>query len=128
MGLITGGFRIDVPECAPAVYACGCEPAATRAAARTLAEQVRSREMEFVLEIFSIHRALEIVKATSPERGRPVILVDTQDNPGAGGNADTMTLIRALIDARLEHALAGIICDPQAAARAHEAGQVRPSS
>jgi microcystin degradation protein MlrC len=84
---------------------------------------VQSRESEFALEIFSIDRALEIVKATSPERGRPVILVDTQDNPGAGGNADTMTLIRALLDARLEHALAGIICDPEAAARAHEAGQ-----
>jgi microcystin degradation protein MlrC len=121
---LTGGFPAsDVSECGPAVYACGREPAATRAAARTLAERVRSRESEFALEIFSIDRALQIVKAASPERGRPVILVDTQDNPGAGGNADTMTLIRALLDARLEHALAGIICDPEAAARAHEAGQ-----
>jgi len=121
---LTGGFPAsDVPECGPAVYACGREPAATRSAARTLAERVRSREREFALEIFSIDRALELVEAASPDRGRPVILVDTQDNPGAGGNADTMTLIRALIDARIDHALAGIICDPEAAALSHVAGQ-----
>jgi microcystin degradation protein MlrC len=121
---LTGGFPAsDVPECGPAVYACGREPTATRSAARMLAERVRSREAEFALEIFSIERAFELVKAASPERGRPVILVDTQDNPGAGGNADTMSLIRALVDARIEHALAGIICDPEASARAHEAGQ-----
>jgi microcystin degradation protein MlrC len=56
-------------------------------------------------------------------RGRPVILADTQDNPGAGGHADTMSLIKALVAADLQRVLAGVICDPGAAARAHAAGE-----
>ena len=58
-----------------------------------------------------------------PSRGRPIILADTQDNPGAGGHADTTSLVRALVASGLRHVLAGVICDPEAAARAHGAGE-----
>ncbi len=51
-----------------------------------------------------------------------MILADTQDNPGAGGNADTMSLLKALLAARVEGVLAGVIWDAECAARAHEAG------
>jgi len=123
VGLTAGFPASDVPDCGPAVYACGHDTAATSAAAQTLAERVRSRESEFALEIYSIEEALGIVMASAPQRGRPVILVDTQDNPGAGGNADTMTLIGELAASRVERVLAGIICDRESAARAHAAGQ-----
>jgi microcystin degradation protein MlrC len=123
VGLTAGFPASDVPDCGPGVYACGHNTAATSAAAQTLAERVRSRESEFALEIYSIEEALGIVMASAPQRGRPVILVDTQDNPGAGGNADTMTLIGALAASGVERVLAGIICDPESAARAHAAGQ-----
>jgi microcystin degradation protein MlrC len=120
---LTAGFPAsDVAECGPAVYACGHDLAATRRAARTLAARVRSREHEFALEIHTIDEAIAVARGMTSARGRPLILVDTQDNPGAGGNADTMTLIRALLAARLERVLAGLICDPVAAARANEAG------
>ena len=33
------------------------------------------------------------------EPGKPVVLADTQDNPGAGGNGDTTGLLTALIRA-----------------------------
>jgi len=58
-----------------------------------------------------------------PIRGRPTILVDTQDNPGAGGNADTMELIAALVTSGVSHVLAGVICDPRAAAQARAVGE-----
>ena len=122
VGLTAGFPASDVAECGPAVYACGHEPAATRRAARALAERVRARESEFALEIHSIEQAIAVARGITPARGRPLILVDTQDNPGAGGNADTMSLTRALIEARIERVLSGIICDPVAAARAREAG------
>jgi microcystin degradation protein MlrC len=64
----------------------------------------------------------EVRRVPAP-RGRPVILADTQDNPGAGGNADTMSLIKALVASGTQRVLAGVICDPQAAARAHAAGE-----
>jgi microcystin degradation protein MlrC len=122
VGLTAGFPASDVAECGPAVYACGHELTVTRRAARSLAERVRDREHEFALEIHTIDEAIAVARGIMPARGRPLILVDTQDNPGAGGNADTMSLIRALLEARIERVLAGIICDPAAAARAHEAG------
>jgi microcystin degradation protein MlrC len=122
VGLTAGFPASDVAECGPAVYACGHGSTATRHAARAVADRVRDREHEFALEIHTIDEAIAVARGMTPARGRPLILVDTQDNPGAGGNADTMHLIRALHGARIERVLAGIICDPVAAARAHEAG------
>jgi microcystin degradation protein MlrC len=54
--------------------------------------------------------------------GTPVVLADTQDNPGAGGNGDTTGLLRALIEQKAEDAALGLLIDPASAARAHEAG------
>ena len=55
--------------------------------------------------------------------GAPVVLADTQDNPGAGGNGDTPGLLEALIAQRAEGAVLGLLIDPASARRAHEAGQ-----
>ncbi|MEO6565372.1 MAG: MlrC C-terminal domain-containing protein [Casimicrobiaceae bacterium] len=54
---------------------------------------------------------------------RPVILADTQDNPGCGGTADTTGLLKALVENGAQGAVLGIFCDPEAAAAAHEAGE-----
>jgi microcystin degradation protein MlrC len=73
--------------------------------------------------LYSIEQAiLETTRYAAP-RGRPIILADTQDNPGGGGNADTMSLIKALVASNSCAVLAGVICDPEAAARAHAAGE-----
>jgi microcystin degradation protein MlrC len=122
VGLTAGFPASDVAECGPAVYACGHDATATRRAASTLAGRVRAREREFALEIHTIEQAIAIALRAPAPRGRPLILVDTQDNPGAGGNADTMSLIRALLVAHVPGVLAGVICDPAAAERAHQAG------
>jgi microcystin degradation protein MlrC len=57
------------------------------------------------------------------ELGAPVVLADTQDNPGAGGNGDTTGLLRTLIDQNAQDAVLGMLIDPPSAARAHEVGQ-----
>jgi microcystin degradation protein MlrC len=59
--------------------------------------------------------------AVTLPRGRPLVLADTQDNPGAGGNADTTTLLQALLARGAQRVLAGVICDPDRR-RAHAAG------
>ena len=56
-------------------------------------------------------------------RDQPVILADTQDNPGGGGTSDTTDLLAALVEARAEGALLALLCDPAAAAAAHETGE-----
>jgi microcystin degradation protein MlrC len=54
---------------------------------------------------------------------RPVILADTQDNPGAGGTADTTGVLEALVRHDARGAVVGVFCDADAAAAAHAAGE-----
>ncbi|MDP1908098.1 MAG: MlrC C-terminal domain-containing protein, partial [Hyphomicrobium sp.] len=55
--------------------------------------------------------------------GSPVVLADTQDNPGAGGNGDTTGLLEAMIRLRAEDAVLGMLIDPASARAAHAAGR-----
>jgi microcystin degradation protein MlrC len=55
--------------------------------------------------------------------GAPVVLADTQDNPGAGGNGDTVGLLAAMVRQRAPDAVLGLLIDAASVARAHEAGQ-----
>jgi microcystin degradation protein MlrC len=121
---VTPGFpAADVAECGPAVYACGWDEAAANRAASELAAAMRASEPGFALVVHSVEEACAAARAAcDAPRGRPLILADTQDNPGAGGHADTTTLLKALLDAGARRVLAGVLCDPDAAARTHATG------
>jgi len=54
---------------------------------------------------------------------RPVIIADTQDNPGAGGDSNTTGMLRALVRQGAKRAALGLLVDPGAAAAAHAAGE-----
>jgi microcystin degradation protein MlrC len=119
----TPGFpAADVRDCGPAVFGSGRDVAQLEAAIVELYNAVAANESRFALEIFSIDAALREIERAAPRRGRPMILADTQDNPGGGGPADGMSLLRALIERRVDGVLGGVICDPAAAALAHAAG------
>jgi microcystin degradation protein MlrC len=121
---LTPGFpAADVADCGPSVYACGSDAFVVATSVRQLAAELRRREGEFALALLSVEQAIAEVQRSAAPRGRPVILADTQDNPGAGGNADTMTLIKALVATGMPRVLAGVICDAESAARAHAAGE-----
>lgn len=122
----TPGFpAADVQKCGPAVFAYGTDQANLEDEVHAFAERVCNHERDFALQIFSIEAALRELTRMPPARGRPTVLADTQDNPGGGGTADTTSLIMALMAQRAPRVLAGIVCDPIAAARAHEAGTGR---
>ena len=53
---------------------------------------------------------------------KKIIFVDTQDNPGCGGTSDTTGLLAEMIHQKLPKSLLGILCDPDAAQKAHEVG------
>ncbi len=53
---------------------------------------------------------------------RPVVLADTQDNPGAGAPSTTTGLVAELLRQGAGRAVVGIVHDPRAARLAHEAG------
>jgi microcystin degradation protein MlrC len=112
----------DVPECGPSVVAFGQDPLAVHREVDALHAAVLAQEPEFRLELASVAEAVELARLHG-RPGAPLVLADTQDNPGAGGNADTTTLLKALVAANLPGTLAGVIWDPDAAARAHAAGE-----
>ncbi len=53
---------------------------------------------------------------------KPIVIADTQDNPGAGGDPDTTGMLRALVRNNASRAAIGMLCDPQSAMAAHAAG------
>jgi microcystin degradation protein MlrC len=119
----TPGFpAADVAECGPVVFGYATDRERLETAVNSLAELAIERESQFALEIHSIDSALRALAQTPGDRGHPTILADTQDNPGGGGTADTTSLLKTLHSHRVERVLAGILCDPLAAARAQEAG------
>ncbi|NBS80840.1 MAG: M81 family peptidase [Betaproteobacteria bacterium] len=91
-------------------------------AMKTMIDAVESAEKDFALELLTPKDAIQrAMRLGSP--GRPVIIADTQDNPGAGGNGDTTGMLEALIELKAQDACLGLLIDPIAADRAHEAGQ-----
>lgn len=116
------GFPMaDFDDCGMSVVGYGPEATAVEAAVDELASAVRDAEPNFALELLTPDDAVQRAMARG-EPGRPVVLADTQDNPGAGGNGDTTGLLAALLRHRAQDAVLGLLIDPASAARAHEAG------
>ena len=112
----------DLFYCGPAVVAHAWTQEAADAAADAVAHHAALKETEFAVTLYSpeagVREAMRIAAAAS----RPVLLADTQDNPGAGGSADTTGLLAALIKEKAEGAVLGFMCDAPAVEAAHSAG------
>lgn len=112
----------DFSHCGPSVFAYGRTQADADAAADKIAAIIASHEDDFDGKIYSpdegVRHAMELAKTAS----KPVIIADTQDNPGAGGDSDTTGMLRALVRNCATRAAHGVIYDPQSAKAAHEAG------
>ncbi|WP_437127624.1 M81 family metallopeptidase [Rhodovibrio sodomensis] len=113
----------DVPDAGASVIAHARDQTTADAAADDLAAYVTEREDAFGADILpagsAVTQAIELVRA----RRGPVVLADTQDNPGAGGNGDTTGLLRELLAQGASGVLAGLLHDPDAARAAHDAGE-----
>ena len=117
------GFPLaDVEDCGPTVIGCGWDAGTLQQAASELHAAVLAREGEFALELVSIEEAIAEARRHQDLHRGSLILADTQDNPGAGGSADTMSLIKALVASGVQRVLAGVVCDAESAARANAAG------
>lgn len=118
----TPGFPMaDFDECGMAVFGYGADAKEVGRAVESLREAVAGAEKDFALELFSADEAVARARARG-ESGRPVVLADTQDNPGAGGNGDTTGLLAALVRQNAHDATLGMLIDGDSATLAHEAG------
>ena len=118
----TPGFPMaDFPECGMAVLGYGADAARVQTATASLANAISDAEGDFSMELFTPDAAVSrAMQRGAP--GAPVVLADTQDNPGAGGNGDTTGLLAALLARRAPGAVLGLLIDPASAAKAHAIG------
>ena len=117
----TPGFPpADIAECGPAVMAYADTDEEARRAADTILAQVVDARARWRGELLSPDDA--VARAMSGYAGRPFVLADTQDNPGAGGASDTVGLLESLVRNGAIDAVFGLLYDPTAAADAHAAG------
>jgi microcystin degradation protein MlrC len=112
----------DFPGCGPAVFAYGKDEKAANAAAEELYNLICAHESDFDGRIYTLEDGVREAMRLSAGLARPVVIADTEDNPGAGGDSDTMGMVRALLHAGATRAALGVICDPAAAQAAHAAG------
>ncbi|HEY7644507.1 MAG TPA: M81 family metallopeptidase [Hyphomicrobiales bacterium] len=123
LSFLPGFPAADFPDCGPSVIAYGETQADADRAADDFAAMVAGQESAFSGEVLSpdegVKRAMAIAEAGAT---RPVVIADTQDNPGAGGDSDTTGMLRALVANDAKRAAIGLIVDPAAAKATHEAG------
>jgi microcystin degradation protein MlrC len=123
LSFLPGFPAADFPDCGPSVIAYGRSQADADRAADRLASMVAEQESAFAGEVLTpddgVRRAMAMAAAGAT---RPVVIADTQDNPGAGGNSDTTGMLRSLLINNAERAAIGVIVDPAVAKAVHHAG------
>jgi microcystin degradation protein MlrC len=112
----------DFFHCAPSVFAYGKTQGDADAAADAIAALVESHEDDFDGRIYSPDEGVRHAMELATRAKKPVIIADTQDNPGAGGDSDTTGMLRALVRNKATKAAIGVIYDPASAKAAHAAG------
>jgi microcystin degradation protein MlrC len=113
----------DLNECGPSVVCHGWDEAAVNSAAQALLDMVLVREPAFAEELLTPDEAVTRANSIAVSASRPVVIADTQDNPGCGGTCDTTGMLAALVRNNAQGVAMCVMCDQQAAAAAHAAGE-----
>ncbi|MCA0922841.1 M81 family metallopeptidase [Pseudooceanicola nanhaiensis] len=118
------GFPLaDVPDSGPAMIVQGQDPAAVEAAAEHMLNLWCRAESAFHTRRVPAAQAVAeaVALAAGPGTG-PVVISDTQDNPGGGGSGDTTGMLHALLAGKAVGAVMVHIADEPASLAAHAAG------
>ncbi len=113
----------DFAECAPMVWGHGAR--AQQAVAQLYARAAEPSQWQ--LTVLPAREAVVQAMALAETSPKPVLIADTQDNPGAGGDSNTTGMLHALIaqgaGTKFPGQVAlGLMFDAAAARAAHEAG------
>lgn len=115
----------DIAECGPVIWAHGEQ---AQVAVDALFARVDQPRSQWRLDLKTPEAAVTEALALAADVSAPVVIADTQDNPGAGGDSNTSGMLHALLAAgagrRFPGQVAlGLLADPEAAAAAHAAGE-----
>lgn len=118
---IVPGFPLaDTYNCGPTIIAYGSDTAATESVAQHLFDAILEQRAAFSGKLWSAAQAVSHALASRGDG--PIILADTQDNPGGGAAGDATDILHELVRQHAPDACVGLLCDPSAAAAAHAAG------
>lgn len=123
---ILGGFAYsDTPKNGMAVIVTArVANGSAQKVAEKIARMAWGEHLRFVPRLTALEDAVEQVAQVAANPGLPaVILADVADNPGGGGNGNTMWILQALHARGVQGVIAGVITDPALAAEAHRLGQ-----
>jgi microcystin degradation protein MlrC len=123
LSFLPGFPAADFPDCGASVVAYGATPADAEEAADAFAALVTAEETAFAGDALTPDEGVRRAMAIAAGATRPVMIADTQDNPGAGGDSDTTGMLRVLVANDAQRAAIGLIVDPVSAQAAHAAGQ-----
>ncbi|PLZ02688.1 microcystin degradation protein MlrC [Burkholderia sp. WAC0059] len=112
----------DFPECGPVLWGYGEDATLVERAVGTLYERMLRDEAQWQVPFLAPDDAVAEAVRIGARATRPVVIADTQDNPGAGADSNTTGMLRALLRHEVEDAALGLLWDPEAAAQAHAAG------
>ena len=87
-----------------------------------LLDFVLDHEADWAVDFLSPDEAVAKAMALAAEHQQTVVIADTQDNPGAGGDSNTTGMLKALHAAQAQNAAIGLITDPQVVQLALQAG------
>jgi microcystin degradation protein MlrC len=112
----------DFPDCGPSVFAYGKTQADADLAADKITAIIAGHEDDFDGRIYTPDDGVRYAMELARRARKPIIIADTQDNPGAGGDSDTTGMLRALVRNKATKAAIGVLYDPASAKIAHAAG------
>ena len=122
LSYLAGFPSSDLEECGPSVVAYAADQAIADAQARRVAALIETLEPEFGAKMLPAEEAVARAVDHAGRADKPVVIADTQDNPGCGGTSDTTGLLEALLARNdLPPTVAGFLCDAEAAKAAHAA-------
>jgi len=109
--------------CGPTVVCHAYSQAAADRAADALEAKIMDLEPAFAVPELDPDAAVQEAMKIAASASKPVVIADTQDNPGAGGTCDTTGMLAALVRNKAKGAALGIMLDREAAKAAHAAGE-----
>lgn len=123
LGFCFGFPYADFADCGAAISCHADTQAEADAAVDEFLAYLNAREADFRLDAVPGAEAVSEALTIARSARRPVILADTQDNPGGGGHCDTTGLLAELVAQGAEGAVLCLINDAESASACHAAGE-----
>lgn len=122
MSFFFGFPAADIAACGATVLAYAETQEMADAAADEVKSLVDLNEPAFAGKVYTPDEGVKEAMRIATSAQKPVVISDTQDNPGAGGDSNTTGMLRALVENDAQNASLGLLYDPEAALAAQAAG------